>query len=121
MISAWFSDTVPFRDSLVAANARIQHLLGTGTVLLPWALLSFLQEDGVRGFGLLALYGLCSISRAVLEPHLVGKQLGLPPLLTLMAFYVGYRLFGVPGMVLLPLAVILVKPFLHEPTKTENN
>ncbi|MBR7010816.1 MAG: sporulation integral membrane protein YtvI [Oscillospiraceae bacterium] len=87
-------------------------VLGTGTVLIPWSLLSFLQEDSVRGFGLLVLYGLCSISRSVLEPHLVGKQLGMPPLLTLMAFYIGYRLFGILGMLLLPLVVLLVKPFL---------
>ena len=96
-------------------------VLGTGTVLIPWALISFLQARTGLGFGLLALYGVCSVLRSVLEPHLVGRQLGLPPLLTLMAFYIGYRLFGVAGMVLLPLAVILVKPFLHEPAQTENN
>ena len=83
-------------------------VLGTGTVLLPWALVSFLQEDSRLGFGLLALYGLCSIGRSVLEPHLVGRQLGLPPLLTLLAFYTGARLFGVPGMVLLPLVAVVV-------------
>ena len=89
-------------------------VLGTGTVLIPWALLSFLREQSGLGFGLLALYAVCSLSRSVLEPHLVGKQFGLPPLATLMAFYIGYRLFGVAGMVLLPLAVLLVKPFFHE-------
>ena len=87
-------------------------VLGTGTVLLPWALLSFLQERSALGFGLLALYGLCSLSRSVLEPHLVGRQLGLPPLLTLMAFYIGFRLFGIAGMILLPLIVLLIKPFV---------
>jgi sporulation integral membrane protein YtvI len=89
-------------------------VLGTGTVLIPWALISFLQARSGLGFGLLALYAAASLSRSVLEPHLVGRQLGLPPLLTLMAFYVGYRLFGVGGMILLPLAVLLVKPFFHE-------
>ena len=83
-------------------------VLGTGTVLIPWALISFLQARSGLGFGLLALYAAASLSRSVLEPHLVGRQLGLPPLLTLMAFYVGYRLFGVPGMVLSPLAAVLV-------------
>lgn len=87
-------------------------VLGTGTVLIPWALLSFLQERSALGFGLLALYGLCSLSRSVLEPHLVGRQLGLPPLLTLMAFYIGFRLFGIAGMILLPLIVLLIKPFV---------
>ena len=90
-------------------------VLGTGTVLIPWALISFLQERSGLGFGLLALYGICSLSRSILEPHLVGKQLGLPPLATLMAFYVGYRLFGILGMILLPLAAMVVKPFLTQP------
>ena len=87
-------------------------VLGTGTVLIPWALLSFLQNDSGLGFGLLVLYGVSSVARSVLEPHLVGRQLGLPPLGTLMAFYAGYRLFGIPGMILLPLTVLFVKPFL---------
>ena len=89
-------------------------VLGTGTVLIPWALVSFLQADSLRGFGLLALYAVSSLSRSALEPHLVGKQLGLPPLLSLMAFYVGYRLFGLAGMILLPLAAVTVKPFLFQ-------
>ena len=56
------------------------------------------------GFGLLALYGVVSLSRTILEPQLVGKQLGLHPLLTLIAFYSGYRLLGLAGMILFPLA-----------------
>ena len=87
-------------------------VLGTGTVLIPWALISFLQAKSGQGFGLLALYGISSLTRSILEPHLVGKQLGLPPLATLMAFYIGYRLFGIVGMILLPLTVLLVKPFV---------
>lgn len=86
-------------------------VLGTGTVLIPWALVSFLQERSAQGFGLLALYAAASLSRSILEPHLVGRQLGLHPLFTLIAFYAGYRLFGLPGMILLPLVVLLVKPF----------
>lgn len=83
-------------------------ILGTGTVLIPWALLSFLRDSSGLGFGLLALYAVTAAARSVLEPHLVGRQLGLPPLATLMAFYIGYRLFGVAGMVLSPLAAVLV-------------
>ena len=93
-------------------------VLGTGTVLIPWALIAFLQGSSGRGFGLLALYAAASLSRSVLEPHLVGKQLGMPPLLSLMAFYIGYRLFGLAGMILLPLAAVTVKPFLSPPEPT---
>lgn len=85
-------------------------ILGTGAVLVPWAIISFLQGKTLMGLGLLAIYGIASLLRSVLEPRLVGKHLGLDPLLTLVCFYVCYRLFGFWGMVLSPfLAVILAK------------
>ena len=87
-------------------------VLGTGTVLIPWALIAFLQGNSGKGFGLLLLYAVCSLTRSALEPRLVGRQLGLHPLLTLMAFYVGFRLLGVAGMVLFPILAILAKQFL---------
>lgn len=92
-------------------------VLGTGTVLIPWALISFLQGRSSLGFGLLTLYGVSALARAALEPRLVGRSLGLHPLLTLVAFYVGFRLFGIPGMILLPLLAILVKQFLPAQTR----
>ena len=84
-------------------------VLGSGVVLIPWALISFLQADQRMGFGLLALYAAAALTRTVLEPRIVGRQLGLHPLLTLASFYLGYRLFGVPGMLLLPICAILTK------------
>ena len=96
-------------------------VLGTGTVLIPWALISFLQEQSARGFGLLVLYGVTALTRTALEPRLVGRSLGLHPLLTLIAFYVGFRLFGVPGMILLPLLAILVKQFLPGKAREAEN
>lgn len=87
-------------------------VLGTGTVLIPWALLAFLQNSQALGFGLLTLYGATALTRTALEPRLVGRQLGLHPLVTLMAFYAGYRLFGLPGMLLLPILAILTKQVL---------
>lgn len=81
-------------------------ILGSGTVLLPWSLISFLQGDHVRAFALLGLYGAAAVTRSVMEPRLVGKQLGLDPLVTLAALYVGYRLFGLAGMLLSPLMAV---------------
>ena len=87
-------------------------VLATGTVLIPWALISFLQGRSALGFGLLALYAVTSLARTALEPRLVGKHLGLHPLITLIAFYTGYRLFGIPGMVLFPLLATIGKQLL---------
>lgn len=83
-------------------------ILGTGAVLVPWSLVSFLQADTGRAFGLLGLYGGLTLIRSVLEPRLVGRQLGLDPLVTLMALYAGYRLFGLPGMILSPILAVTI-------------
>lgn len=83
--------------------------LGTGLVLIPWSLLRFLAGDTLRGVGLLLLYGAAALTRAALEPRLLGKQVGLDPLVTLLALYGGYRFFGIGGMILLPMAALLGK------------
>ena len=81
-------------------------ILGTGAVLVPWSLISFLQADTGRAFGLLGLYAAVTVIRTTLEPKLIGKQLGLDPLLTLAALYGGYRLWGIMGMLLAPLLAV---------------
>ncbi len=92
----------------------ILPVLGTGTVLIPWSLVCFLQGDSLRAIGLLAIYIVISLLRSVLEPRFVGKQLGLDPLITLLAIYAGYRLGGLPGMLLAPiLAVTATQIFLQ--------
>ena len=80
-------------------------LLGTGTVLAPCALIALLQGEGAAAVGYLVLYGLSAGIRAVLEPKLVGKQLGLDPLVTLVAIYTGYRFWGFLGLILAPMVV----------------
>ena len=87
-------------------------ILGTGTVLLPWSLICLLQGDTAQGIGLLGLYAIVAITRSVLEPKLVGKQLGLDPLVTLFALYAGYKLWGLAGMLLAPMAASLAAQFL---------
>ena len=78
-------------------------VLGVGTVLLPWSLIWLAQGQIPQGLGLLALYAVIWLTRSVLEPKLVGKGLGLDPLLTLVSIYAGWRLFGIPGMLLAPI------------------
>ena len=78
-------------------------VLGTGAVLVPWALVCFLKRNSLTGVVLLGLCALTMVLRRILEPKLVGQQLGLDPLLTLMFLYAGYRFFGVIGMILAPL------------------
>lgn len=89
-------------------------VLGTGTVLLPWALICYLQADRARALGLAAIYVVISLTRSVLEPKLVGRQLGLDPLATLFALYAGYKLWGLGGMIIAPLLAVTVAQLLPE-------
>lgn len=84
-------------------------ILGTGTVLLPWALVCLLQGESLRAIGLLCTYGAAMITRTVLEPKLVGRHLGLDPLVTLAALYVGYRFWGFLGLLLTPILASAAK------------
>lgn len=95
--------------SAVVALIDAVPILGTGTVLIPWAIVCFLQKEGLRAITLLCLYGATAITRTVLEPRLVGKQLGLDPLTTLLALYVGYRFWGFLGLLLTPILASAAK------------
>lgn len=81
-------------------------VLGTGTILLPWSLIRLLQGDGARAVGLLGIYVTVTLVRSVLEPKLLGRHLGLDPLMTLMAMYAGFQLWGVGGMIFSPLLAV---------------
>lgn len=81
-------------------------VLGTGTVLIPWSLVCFLQGQQSQAIGLLGIYVVAFLARTILEPRLVGDQLGLDPLMTLVALYVGYKVWGFGGMLLAPLLCV---------------
>lgn len=82
-------------------------VLGTGTVLLPWSLLQFLQGDSPRAIGLLGIYVTVTLTRSILEPKLIGRHLGLDPLVTLIVLYTGYKLWGIAGMLLAPMLTVI--------------
>jgi sporulation integral membrane protein YtvI len=92
-------------------------VLGTGMVLVPWGLVCFLQGDSIRAVGLLGIYAVALLVRQVLEPRFVGKHLGLDPLVTLLAMYAGYRLFGLGGMILSPLFAVTVTQLFATPAQ----
>lgn len=96
----------------------ILPILGTGTVLIPWSLVCFLQGDSIRALGLLGIYVIITLLRSVLEPRFVGKQLGLDPLVTLLAIYAGYRLWGLGGMLLAPILAVVVTQIFAQTQKS---
>lgn len=105
--------------ALLVALVDAFPILGTGTVLVPWSIISFLQGDHFFAFGLLGLYGAAALTRSVLEPRFLGKQLGLDPLVTLIALYAGYQLWGILGMILAPMLAVaatqLIRPGTDAP------
>ena len=93
-------------------------ILGTGTVLVPWSVVCFLQGDTPRALGILGIYITAALTRSMLEPTILGKHLGLDPLVTLIALYIGYRLWGVGGMILAPLLTVAVLQLRLEDNRT---
>ncbi len=81
-------------------------VLGTGTVLLPWCFISLLQGNPPQAIGLAGIYVTVTLLRSIFEPKFLGRHLGLDPLVTLIALYVGFKLWGVGGMILAPLLAV---------------
>ncbi len=86
----------------------ILPVVGTGTVLIPWGIISLCIGNIYMGVGLLIVYVMITIIRNVIEPKIIGDQVGLPPIVTLIAMYVGLKIFGVVGMLLLPVSIIII-------------
>lgn len=82
-------------------------VFGTGTALVPWALLSLLFSSVPKAIALLALYLCTLLMRNVLEPKLLASQAGLPPVASLFAMYLGFCTFGVAGMIAFPFLLLL--------------
>lgn len=103
-----------FLLALLVAVVDLLPVFGVGTVLVPWAVIELIQKHFYLGFGLLILYFAVTVLRQILEPRLVGRSLGLHPLLTLFASYAGWSLFGFLGMIIGPLAAMLIKGLLGQ-------
>lgn len=103
----------PFLLALIISLLDVLPVLGVGTALLPWAIFALLTGSTGRGIGLLVLYAVMSIIRQVAEPHLVGKSIGLHPIVMLIAFYVGLSLFGMAGLLIGPMLALLCKFFFE--------
>ncbi|HHV60465.1 MAG TPA: sporulation integral membrane protein YtvI [Clostridiaceae bacterium] len=84
-------------------------IFGTGGILIPWMIISFLSGNATLGFSLLILYGVVLIVRQLIEPKVLGTQIGVHPLVTLFSMYLGLKIFGVLGMIAGPITVLLLK------------
>jgi sporulation integral membrane protein YtvI len=97
---------------LLTGLADLMPYLGTGAVMVPWILyVFFAQGNIVLGIGLSVLYGVIVIARQIMEPKVLASSVGLDPLATLVAMFVGLKLFGLLGLIIGPVSLILITAF----------
>lgn len=99
----------PLTLALIVALVDALPILGTGTVLIPWAIYSFVTGDIVLGVALLVVYIIILIVRQLVEPKIVGQKIGVHPFLTLLAMYIGFRFMGLIGMIVGPIVLVIFK------------
>ncbi len=101
----------PFSAALTVAFIDALPVLGTGTVLIPWAVMLFIGGNFARGAAVAVTWGVITLVRSFLEPKILGDNVGLHPAATLLAIYLGYSIMSVKGMLLFPLTLIILKQF----------
>ncbi len=95
--------------SILTAIVDIVPVLGTGTVVIPWAAYNLFVGNYSLAIGLFALYLIITVIRQIIEPKLVATQLGLPAFLIITSMFIGSQIFGVFGIFILPITVLTLK------------
>ena len=104
-----FNVPYPLLMALFIGFVDALPILGSGTVMIPWAIISGLNGDLSLGIAIITLFIIMSIVRQFLEPKLVSKNIGVHPIFTLIAMYTGFKITGVIGLLLGPIVLIIIK------------
>ncbi len=99
------SITNAFAIAIIIALIDVFPVFGTGIIMLPWAVYQILNNSLYIGIGLIVLYVVYSVLRYFLEPRIIGKKVGVNPLISLLAMFLGLKIFGVIGLILAPITV----------------
>ena len=87
-------------------------VFGTGTVLMPWAVIKILSADYKMAVGLLIIWCGGQLARQIIQPKIVGDSIGVPPIPTLFLLFIGYKAAGVFGMIIaVPIGIILMNMY----------
>lgn len=106
----------PIIFGALIAFIDVLPILGTGLILLPWSIIAFILGNTKLGVGMLILYVIITAVRQAIEPKIVGQQIGLHPIITLLLMYVGTQLMGILGLLLLPIIATILKKMNDEGT-----
>ena len=104
-----FNIEFPLLIALLIGFVDALPILGSGTVMIPWAIISSLNGDLKLGIAIIILFIIMSITRQILEPKLVSKHIGTHPIFTLIAMYTGFKFIGVWGLLVGPIILIIIK------------
>ena len=95
-------------------------VIGAGLFLIPWMVYAFITGNIKLAVGLLIIHILISVVRQVIQPKILGDQIGIHPLVTMISMYVGFKFFGVSGLIMGPVIFLVVKSVLGYYTKGRN-
>ncbi len=84
-------------------------LIGTGGILVPWIIFELIRRNYYFAVALIIVYAIISLVRNIAEPKIVGAQVGLHPLVTIMGMYIGMKLFGFIGIFIAPMIILVAK------------
>lgn len=98
-----------FTIALITAILDVLPIIGVGTILIPWSIVLLISGNYYTGFGLLIIFCIVALIRQFIEPKIIGVSIGLNPLITLVAMYIGLKLFGFTGLIVMPIFVIIIK------------
>lgn len=95
--------------SLLIVLVDLLPIIGTGTFLIPWAIYSFLHGDQRVGLGLVLIFLVITIIRRIVEPKILGENIGLGPLATIISLYLGVTMLGAIGIFIGPIVFIVIQ------------
>ncbi|MBR2466149.1 MAG: sporulation integral membrane protein YtvI [Clostridia bacterium] len=108
-----------FLASVVIAVLDVLPVIGIGTILVPWAVFHFFFGSRAFGIGLVVLFLIAEFVRQLLEPKIMGKNLGLHPIVSLVLLFASYSLFGILGILLIPCAVVVINALIRKKYPSE--
>lgn len=106
---AGFNIQYPLLMALFIGFVDALPILGSGTVMIPWAIICAINGDLNLGIAIIVLLIIMSIIRQLLEPKLVSKNIGVHPIFTLIAMYTGFKIIGIMGLLIGPIVLIIFK------------
>mgnify|MGYP005772695869 CR=1 FL=1 len=106
---AGFHVEYPLLMALFIGFVDALPILGSGTVMIPWAIICAINGDINLGIAIIILLIIMSITRQLLEPKLVSKNIGVHPIFTLIAMYTGFKIIGIIGLLIGPIVLIIFK------------